>query len=82
MNVCFIMYPWEDIDPENDTSLALIKECCRRGHGVAMCTPANLTIRNSVTNAFCKVVYRMQKSPTTLKAFYNKAELRKTVEEA
>ena len=22
MNVCFIMYFWEDIDPENDTSLA------------------------------------------------------------
>ncbi len=21
MNICFIMYPWEDIDPENDTSL-------------------------------------------------------------
>ena len=44
MNVCFIMYPWEEIDPENDTSLALIKECVKRGHGVGMCSPANLTI--------------------------------------
>ena len=25
MNICFIMYPWVEIDPENDTSLALIK---------------------------------------------------------
>ena len=76
MNVCFIMYPWEQIDPENDTSLALIKECVKRGHGVAMCSPANLTIRNSVTCAFVTVVGRMDKVPNTLKAFYNKAELR------
>lgn len=76
MNVCFIMYPWEEIDPENDTSLALIKECSKRGHGVAMCTPANLTIRNSVTNAFCTVIGRMEKVPASLKAFYNKAKLR------
>lgn len=76
MNVCFLMYPWEKIDADNDTSLALIKECAKRGHGVAMCTPANLTIRNSVTNAFCKVVSRMENIPRSLKSFYKKAELR------
>lgn len=70
------MYPWSEIDAENDTSLALMKECVKRGHGVAMCTPANLTIRNSVTNAFCSVIGRMDKVPTTLKAFYKKAKLR------
>ncbi len=70
------MYPWEQIDAENDTSLALIRECAKRGHGVAMCTPANLTIRDSVTSAFCKVVGRMEKIPSTLKSFYRKAELR------
>jgi len=76
MNVCFLMYPWENIDPENDTSLALIKECVKRNHGVAICTPANLTIRDSVTNAFCTVLSRMEKVPGSLKAFYKKAELR------
>ena len=76
MNICFIMYPWEEIDAENDTSLALMKECAKRRHGVAMCSPANLTIRNSVTNAFCTVIGRMEKVPNTLKAFYNKAKLR------
>jgi len=76
MNVCFLMYPWENIDPENDTSLALIKECVKRNHGVAICTPANLTIRDSVTNAFCTVIGRMEKVPTTLRAFYKKAKLR------
>ena len=76
MNICFLMYPWEKIDPENDTSLALIKECVKRNHGVAICTPANLTIRDSVTNAFCTVIGRMEKVPGSLKAFYRKAELR------
>ncbi|GAA3789099.1 glutathione synthase [Corallibacter vietnamensis] len=70
------MYPWDNIDPENDTSLALIKECVKRGHGVAMCTPANLTIRDSVTNAFCNVISRMDKVPSSLKAFYKKVTLR------
>ena len=76
MNICFLMYPWEEIDPANDTSLALIHECVRRGHGVALCTPANLTIRNSVTSSFCTVINRMDKVPANLKAFYNKAKLR------
>lgn len=76
MNICFIMYPWDTIDAENDTSLALIKECVKRDHGVAMCTPANLTIRDSVTNAFCNVITRMEKVPSGLKTFYNKVTLR------
>ncbi|WP_088341103.1 glutathione synthase [Robiginitalea sediminis] len=76
MNICFLMYPWEEIDPENDTSLALLHECVRRNHGVALCTPANLTIRNSVTNAFCTVINRMDKVPASLKAFYKKATIR------
>lgn len=70
------MYPWDQIDPENDTSLALIKECVKRNHGVAMCSPANLTIRDSVTSAFCTVIGRMDKVSSSLKSFYKKAELR------
>jgi glutathione synthase len=76
MNICFLMYPWEQIDAENDTSLALIHECVKRKHGVAMCTPANLTIRNSVTNAFCKVINRPEKVPSNLKSFYKRTTLR------
>lgn len=76
MNVCFIMYPWEEIDADNDTSLALIRECVKRDHGVAMCTPSNLTIRDSVTNAFCKVVGRMDKVSSSLKSFYKNVKLR------
>ncbi len=77
MNVCFLMYPWEDIkSPENDTSLALIHECVKRGHGVAICTPSNLTIRNSVTNAFCTILNRMEKTPANIKSFYKNTTTR------
>ena len=76
MNVCFLMYPWDEIDPDNDSSLALIKECSKRGHGVAICTPSNLTIRDSVTSAFCTVIGRMERVTSSLKSFYNKAKIR------
>ena len=71
------MYPWESIkSPENDTSLTLIHECSKRGHGVAICTPSNLTIRNSVTNAFCTILNRLEKTPSNIKTFYNKTTTR------
>lgn len=74
MNICFLMYPWESItSPENDSSVCLIHECVKRGHGVAICTPANLTIRNSITNAFCTVINRMEKVPNSLKSFHKNA---------
>ncbi len=77
MNICFLMYPWDEIkSPENDTSVALIHECVKRGHGVAICAPANLTIRNSITNAFCTVINRMEKVPSSMKSFYKNATTR------
>lgn len=76
MNVCFLMYPWENIDAANDTSLTLIHECMKRGHGVAICTPSNLTVRNSVTYAFCTILNRHEKLPTSLTSFYKKTTTR------
>jgi glutathione synthase len=71
------MYTWETIkSPENDTSVCLIHECVKRGHGVAICTPANLTIRNSITNAFCTIIERMDKVPNALKSFHKNATTR------
>ena len=77
MNVCFLMYPWESIKaPENDTSLTLIHECVKRGHGVAICSPSNLTIRNSVTSAFCTILKRSEKVSKSLKSFHRNTETR------
>ncbi len=77
MNICFLMYPWENIKaPENDTSVSFIHECFKRGHGVAICTPANLTIRNSITSAFCTIINRMETVPASLKQFHKKSTTR------
>ena len=76
MNVCYIMYPWEQIDPDNDTTLSLIHECVKREHGVAITTPANLTIRDSETFAFCRAINKMEKVPGNLKSFHKKVTLR------
>ncbi len=77
MNICFLMYPWHTIKaPENDSSVCLIHECVKRGHGVAVCTPANLTIRNSITSAFCTIINKMEKVPNNLKTFHKNAKTR------
>lgn len=73
MNVCFIMYPWEEMDPLNDTTLSIIHEFVKRGHGLAITTPANLTIRDSVAFAFSKVIRRKDKISNNLKTFHASA---------
>lgn len=74
MNVCFIMYPWDEMDPDNDSTLAMIHEFVKRGHGLAITTPANLTIRDSVAFAFSKVMKRKDKIAGSLKSFHKQAE--------
>jgi len=70
------MYPWEEMlpHPENDSTLAMIHEFVKRGHGMAITTPANLTIRDSVAFAFSKCIKRTEKIPNTLRSFHKKAE--------
>ena len=75
MNVCFIMYPWEEINPEKDSTLTLIHECVKRGHRVAIATPSNLTIRNSIAYAFSKMIKKTDKVPAQLKSFYKNTVL-------
>jgi glutathione synthase len=74
MNVCFIMYPWEEIVPDDDSTLALIHEFVKRGHGLAVTTPSNLTIRDSVAFAFSKCIKRKEKIPSSLRSFHSKTE--------
>ena len=69
MNVCFIMYPWEEIDPENDSTLTMIHEFAKRGHGMAITTPANLTIRDSIAYAFSHCLKRVDKIKFRNRAF-------------
>jgi glutathione synthase len=73
MNVCFIMYPWDEMDPENDSTLAMIQEFAKREHGIAITTPANLTIRDSVAYGFSRCLKRAEKISNNLKSFHKKA---------
>jgi len=55
------MYPWESIKPKQDSTIRLVHECAARGHDVAITTPQNLMIRDSVTLSDCKTIANGQK---------------------
>ncbi|MET4696807.1 glutathione synthase [Endozoicomonas lisbonensis] len=77
MKICFIMYPWEKVEPETDSTIRLIHEAATRGHTVAITTTSNLTIRGSVASAFCDVLNRQKEVPKNIPSFYRKAEFKK-----
>ncbi len=56
MNIAFIMYRWEEVVAETDSTLRLVHEAVLRDHTVAVIYSSGLTIRNSVTSAFCRIV--------------------------
>ena len=78
MNILFLMYSWEKIDPETDSTLRLIHECVSREHTVAVATPHNLTMRDSVSSAFCQVFKKGGITPANIVSFYKKAEFKKS----
>lgn len=72
------MYPWSRVAPETDSSLRLVHEAALRGHTVAISTPGNLTIRDSVASAFCDVISRKSKVSKNIPSFYRQVEFRRT----
>ncbi len=77
MKICFLMYPWERVTPDTDSTLRLIHEAASRGHTVAITTPHNLTIRDSVAHAFCNVLRKDCKISGNIPSFYRNAEFRR-----
>ncbi|WP_027856904.1 glutathione synthase [Marinobacterium jannaschii] len=74
MKICFLMYPWERVNPESDSTLRLIHESASRGHTVAITTPGSLTIRDSVAHAFCSVLRKDMKISSSPATFYKQAQ--------
>lgn len=70
MKICFIMYPWERVNPAQDSTLRIIHEAVKRGHEVSISHPSNLTIRDSVTFSFCKKIAIGEKLTSSMIAFY------------
>ena len=77
MKICFLMYPWDRIDPESDSTLRLIHEAASRGITVALTTPNNLTIRDSVAYAFCNVLKKPEKVSGNVVSFYKTSEFKR-----
>lgn len=72
MNICFIIDPWESLNPESDSSLRLIHEAVLREHNVGILYPHKLTIRNSVTSGFIKKIKKPEKVSQKMSTFYKK----------
>ncbi|CAA0101132.1 Glutathione synthetase [BD1-7 clade bacterium] len=77
MKICFLMYPWDRIDPESDSTLRLIHEAATRGLTVALTTPNNLTIRESVPYGFCNVLKKTDKISSNIPSFYKTAQFKR-----
>ncbi len=73
------MYPWERVEPDTDSTLRMIHETASRKHLVALTTPNNLTIRDSVTSAFCNVLKKTEQVSSNIPSFYRKAEFKKAL---
>ncbi len=74
MNICFLINDWNSMNPETETTITLIQECCRRGHRVAVVYPQNLTVRNNMAYGFMKIV-SIDRVPEKPILFYRKADL-------
>jgi glutathione synthase len=70
MNICFVFGGWEKMDPVYETTLTLIHESCKRGHRVAIFSPGNLTIRDNITYAFCKIIEKSVRVSDSIPNFY------------
>lgn len=81
MKICFIMYPWETINPRRDSTIRLIHECVRRGFDVALTTPSNLTIRDSKTYSYCNTIVSQDKVSAAMTSFYKNCSFRRGMRE-
>jgi len=77
MNILFLMYPWDKINPEDDSTIRIIHECVSRKHTVALATVHNLTMRESTGMAFCNVFVKSDAVSSNVSTFYKKARFRK-----
>ncbi len=77
MNICFIIDPWEEINPQEDSTIRLIHESLLRGHNVGILYPYSLTIRDSNTYGFVRMIKKQDKYSSNFTIFHKKAELKK-----
>ena len=64
------MYPWERVNPAQDSTLRIVHESVKRGHEVSITHPQNLTIRDSVTLSLCKKILHEGRLTQSVRSFY------------
>jgi glutathione synthase len=67
------MYPWESLNPKQDSTIRLIHECVKRGFDVAITYAKNLTIRESITYGFCRTFEKMESVSANMIYFHRSA---------
>ncbi len=77
MNICFIIDPWDEINPEEDSTIRLIHESVVRGHTVGILYPYSLTIRDSNTYGFVRMIKKQEKYSNNMGTFHKKVILNK-----
>lgn len=73
MKICFIMYPWESLNPKQDSTIRLVHECVKRGFDVAITYAKNLTIRDSITYGFCRTFNKVGTISSSMTSFHRNA---------
>jgi len=73
------MYPWERVNPKQDSSLRIIHECVSRGHEVALTNPNNLAIRDSITFGHCNTIVTEGKVKASVASFHKHIKFEKSM---
>lgn len=77
MHIGFMMTHWDEIDPNKNSTILIIRECLKRGHKVSILYPENLTVRNNVAHGLLSIVEPMEKIPDGIVQFHKKVTFRK-----
>lgn len=77
MHIGFIIANWESINPAKSSTLAIIKECVKRGHKVSLLYTNDLTVRNNIVHGLIKTIDKMEKIPDNPMSFHKKATFQK-----
>jgi len=75
MNIGFIMYNWDLIIPELDSTIRIIHESLTRGHKVSIIYPNEMAIRRTVVWANCHIISHKGPIPKDLTEFYKSATI-------
>lgn len=75
MNIGFVMYDWESIKPELDSTLRLIHEGIKRGHKVSAIYPNEMAIRRTTVWANCHVITSSNPNTNDVFEFYKNCKL-------